>query len=98
MSKKWGRGYEFMEVEGDKDADCMIIDIGFVTDEAARNRADQLIAAGIGRQNLIWGPSDGDPRIHLRIPATKRKKILEEFPGIKNKKTWFGANYSWLGS
>ena len=94
MSKKWGRGYEFMEVECDK-ADVMIIDIGYVNDEKARNRADRLFTAGISRKNLIWGPSTGQPRIHIKIPNTKRSRIRSQFP-ISNKKTWFGANYSWL--
>ena len=75
--------------------DVMIIDIGYVTDEAARNRTDKLFAFGIGKKNLVWGPSTGNPRIHLNIPKSKRKAILAAFP-IKTKATWFGATHSYL--
>ena len=83
----------WLDVEAGK-TDVMIIDIGYVTDESARNRADELFAFGIGKQNLVWGPSTGDPRIHIHIPKSKREKVLSTFP-IENKKTWFGATHSY---
>ena len=75
-------------------ADVMIIDIGYVTDESARNRADELFALGISKKNLVWGPSTGDPRIHICIPKSKIKKVLGALP-ISDKKTWFGATHSY---
>lgn len=83
----------WMNVEIHKD-DSMIIDIGYVTDEKARDRADELFAIGVGKKNLVWGPSTGDPRIHMFIPKTKRAKVLSKFP-ISEKKTWFGATHSY---
>lgn len=85
--------YEWLQVESGKDV--MIIDIGYVNDESARNRADKLFGAGIGKKNLVWGPSTGQPRIHIIIPKSKREKILNDFP-IQSKKTWFGATHSYL--
>lgn len=85
---------DWMDVEMDKKEDVMIIDIGYVTDESARNRADEIFALGVGKKNLIWGPSTGDPRIHMTIPKTKREKVMSSLP-ISNKKTWFGATHSY---
>jgi hypothetical protein len=76
-------------------ADVMIIDLGYLTEESSRDRADKLFALGIGKKNLIWGPSTGDPRIHMNIPKTKREAVLATFT-VSNKKTWFGATHSWL--
>lgn len=76
------------------DVSVIIIDIGYVTDESARNRADEIFALGVGKKNLIWGPSTGDPRIHLHIPKTKKDKVFAALP-ITDKKTWFGATHSY---
>ena len=86
----------WMDVEMDK-KDIMIIDCGYVTDKDARNRADEIFDMGIGKKNLRWGASTGDPRIHIYIPKTKVKKILIALP-ISNKKTWFGATHSYLSA
>ena len=85
----------WFDVEAEKD-DSMIIDIGYVTDESARNRAEKLFAFGISKKNLVWGPSTGDMRIHIFIPKARREKVLAAFP-IQDKKTWFGATHSWTG-
>ena len=84
-----------MDVEMDKNADVIIVDLGYLTEQAARDRADALLAAGVSKRNLIWGPSTAEQRIHINIPPRKQQKILSQFP-IEKKKTWFGANYSWL--
>ncbi len=84
---------DWMDVEMQK-ADVIIIDIGYATDEPARKRADEIFALGIGRKNLVWGPSTGDPRIHLHIPKIKKAKVFSALP-ISDKKTWFGATHSY---
>jgi len=86
--------WDWMDIEMYK-KDVIIIDLGYITDEAARNRADEIIALGVGKRNLVAGPSTGSPRLHICIPSTKRKRIFEALP-ISDKKTWFGANYSYL--
>ena len=85
----------WMDVEMPKKTDVVIVDIGYVTDESARNRADKIFALGVSTRNLIWGPSTGDPRIHMYIPKTKVAKIMSALP-IQAKKTWFGATHSYL--
>ncbi|HEG44076.1 MAG TPA: hypothetical protein ENH94_08510 [Phycisphaerales bacterium] len=84
---------DWMDVEMDK-ADVMIIDIGYVTEQSSRDRADKIFALGIGKKNLVWGPSTGGPRIHIHIPKSKRKKVLVTLP-ISDKVTWFGATHSY---
>jgi len=85
---------DWMDVEMDKKKDVMIIDIGYVNDESARNRADEIFALGVSKKNLVWGPSTGGPRIHVAIPKTKREKVMSSLP-ISDKKTWFGATHSY---
>ena len=84
----------WMDVEMDK-KDIVIVDVGYVNNESARNRADKIFALGVGKKNLIWGPSTGNLRIHIYIPKTKVPKIMDALP-IKSKKTWFGATHSFL--
>jgi len=86
---------DWMDVEMSEKVDVVIVDIGYVTEESARNRADELFALGIGKKNLIWGPSTVAPRIHIHIPKTKITKIMKALP-IQEKKTWFGATHSYL--
>jgi len=88
---------DWMDVEMSKKVDVVIVDIGYVNDESARNRADEIFALGIGKKNLIWGPSTGSPRIHMNIPKSKVAKIMKALP-IQAKKTWFGATHSYLSS
>ena len=76
------------------DVDVIIVDIGYVKDEAARNRADEIFALGVGKKNLIRGPSTAGGRIHMHIPKTKKKKVFSALP-ISDKKTWFGATHSY---
>lgn len=85
----------WMDVEMNK-KDIMVVDCGYVTEKKARNRADEIFAQGVGKKNLIPGPSTGNPRIHIHIPKTKIRKVVAALK-ISNKKTWFGATHSYLG-
>lgn len=87
--------WEWMDVECENKKDVMIIDLGYLGDEKARNRADRFIESEIGKKNIILFPSPGVPRIHIKIPKTKQKMILNRF-SVKKIKTYFGANYSYL--
>ena len=89
MKKNW------LDVEAVKDKDVVIIDCGYVTSQTARDRADAIFALGVGRSNMVWGPSTGDPRIHINIPKRKVEKVMAALP-ISDKKTWFGATHSYL--
>ena len=85
----------WMRVEIDKE-NIVVIDCGYLEEQAARDRADQIFALGIGKKNLSWGPSTKEPRIHILIPAQKVKRVLSALP-IKTEKTWYGATHSYLG-
>lgn len=84
----------WMDVEMEK-KDVVVVDLGYINDESARNRADEILALGVSSRNLIWGPSTGQPRLHIHIPKTKVLKIMKALP-IQAKKTWFGATHSYL--
>lgn len=86
---------DWMDVEMSKKADVVIVDIGYLNEESARNRADKIFALGISKKNLILGSSTGQPRIHINIPKTKVTKVMDALP-IQTKKTWFGATHSYL--
>lgn len=75
--------------------DIVIVDIGYINEEATRNRADKILALGVSSRNLILGPSTGSPRLHIHIPKTKVAKVMKALP-IQTKKTWFGATHSYL--
>ncbi len=86
------KGQLWMETEVFK-KDIVVVDCGYVTEQAARDRADAIFALGVSKKNLDWLPSTGDPRIGIRIPPSKVKKILAALP-IRQKKGWFGATHS----
>ena len=89
MKKNW------MDVEMDNNQDVVIVDCGYVTSQKARDHADAIFALGVSKSNLLWGPTSGDPRIHLNIPKTKVEKVMAALP-ISTKKTWFGATHSYI--
>lgn len=86
----------WMDVEMEKKS-VMVVDCGYANEEAARNRADEIFALGVGKTNLSCGPSTGGLRIHIHIPKTKVKKITAALP-ISAEKTWFGATHSYLAN
>lgn len=87
----------WMRVEMEKE-DIVVIDCGYLSEQGARDRADEIMAIGVGKSNLASGPTGGnDPRIHIHIPPSKVKKVLGALP-ISNKKTWFGATHSYLAN
>jgi len=76
----------------------MIVDCGYLHEQKARDRADQIFALGVSRRNLIFGPSSGRgmARLHIRIPKLKQAAVTKALR-ISDKKTWFGATHSLLG-
>ncbi len=87
----------WMDVEMHK-KEIVVIDCGYLSEQGARDRADEIMALGVGKGNLASGPTAGrDPRIHIHIPPSKVKKVMEALP-ISNKKTWFGATHSYLNN
>ena len=90
MSDLW------MRVEMDK-ADIVVVDCGYVSEQDARDRADEIFALGVGKKNLSWGPSTREPRIHIMIPKNKTDKVLSALP-ILHTKSWYGATHSYLAN
>lgn len=84
----------WMDVEVDK-ADIIVVDCGYVSEQSARDRADAIFALGVSKSNLVWGPSTGVPRIHVKIPKSKVAKVMAALP-ISDEKTWYGATHSFL--
>ena len=62
-----------------------LLDLGYLTDRASRDRCDRLTAAGIGQGNIQLAVGR---RLLLRIPPLKLAKILKQFPKIKQKITY----------
>lgn len=77
--------------------DIMVIDCGYVGEKGSRDRADQIFALGIGKANLSWGPSTKGGRIHILIPKSKIKRVMDALI-ISDKKTWYGATHSYLAN
>ena len=71
----------------------VLIDIGNVNDQAARDRADKVIAAGVGKKNLSI---EGFNRIFIRIPPKKVAAILAAFPQIEQGSTYYQSTHNWL--
>lgn len=84
----------WMRVEMDKE-NIMVIDCGYLSEQGARNRADQIFNLGVGKCNLACGPSTAGSRIHIHIPKSKIKKVMEALP-VSDEKTWYGATHSYL--
>jgi hypothetical protein len=68
-----------------------VVDLGYVKDQATRDRADLLIAAGIGWRNFSL---EGFGRLLVRIPPTKRA-VLARFP-IREPGSYYGATHGWI--
>ena len=85
-----------VQVEIDK-ADIVVVDCGYVSEQGARDRADQIFTLGVGRSNLSWGPSTKGGRIHILIPKSKVKRVMSALP-ISDRKTWYGATHSFLSN
>ena len=85
----------WMRVEIDKEENIAVVDCGYANEQAARDRADEIFALGVGKKNLSWGPSTKEPRIHILIPPQKVQKVFAAV-AISEKKTWYGATHSYL--
>ena len=71
----------------------MLIDLGCVNDQAARDRADRIRATGLGKKNISL---EGYDRIFVRIPPKKVVAILAAFPAIKEGATYYQSTHNWL--
>lgn len=82
----------WMDVEMDK-ADVMVVDCGYLADKAARDRADKLFAAGIGKScmSIELYPH----RIFIKVPASKREAITRRFRSVVAGKIHFGSTHHW---
>lgn len=70
-----------------------LIDLGYIRDRAARDRADALVAHGISRRNLSI---EGHGRLLMKCPKRKTKSALEKFPIVKGS-TYWQCTHHWLG-
>ena len=69
----------------------MLVDIGDITDKKVQERHQQLLEFGIGRKNFMI---EGFNRLLMRVPKSKEKAILDQFP-IKGGSTYWQTTHHW---
>lgn len=69
----------------------VIVDLGYLDDQASRDHADALMAGGIPKRRFSI---EGNNRLMVEIPKTKVDHIMETFP-IKEGSTYFGTTHHW---
>ena len=83
--------WELIEME--KVPGLIVVDCGYVNHQHARDRADALLAAGVGKTNLqVFGSMGG--RILLRIPPGKWAALSAQFPLVAGK-VYYGSTHHW---
>ena len=80
----------YAEDDGDE---MLLVDLGYVNDRRARDRADAIRAFGIGRQNFSI---EGNARLMFRVPPTKARRLFDEFPIVPGS-TYWRSTHHWRG-
>lgn len=63
----------------------VLVDMGSVDDQRARDNADALIAAGVSRKNISI---EGNRRLLVKLPPKKAAGILSRFPIVAGATYW----------
>lgn len=72
----------------------ILVDLGYLSEQAARDRADKLFTK-LSKTNLrIVGAS----RIVIRVPPNKLAAVLAAFPEITTKQTYSWCSHSWVSA
>lgn len=71
----------------------ILVDLGSVDEKAARDRADALMASGVGRGNLSI---EGFRRLLVKLPPKKAESILARFPIVAGS-TYWQTTHHWRG-
>lgn len=88
MSRPFWELVEMEHVPG-----LIVVDCGSVTHQHARDRADALVAAGVGKTNLqVFGGMGG--RVLVRIPPGKWPALSAQLP-LAPGKCYYGSTHHW---
>lgn len=69
----------------------VIVDLGYLENQNARDHADALMAHGIAKSRFSI---EGHNRLMVEIPKSKVAGVMEAFP-IKEGSTYFGTTHHW---
>jgi hypothetical protein len=69
----------------------VIVDLGYLDDQSARDHADALMAYGIPNRRFSI---EGNNRLMVEIPKSKVSGVLGAFP-IKEGSKYFGTTHHW---
>ncbi|EYR81789.1 hypothetical protein [Shinella sp. DD12] len=69
----------------------VIVDLGYLENQDARDHADALMAHGIAKSRFSI---EGHNRLMVEIPQSKVPGVMEAFP-IKEGSTYFGTTHHW---
>lgn len=72
----------------------VLIDLGPLNEKPSRDRADALMAAGIGRSNFSI---EGFGRLLVKLPKLKIEATFKAFPMIVPGSTYFQTTHHWRG-
>ena len=80
-------------VEMERVPGIIVVDCGYANDQDARDRADALLAVGVGKRNLqVFGGLGG--RILIRIPPRIWPRIRAAFPIVAGR-AYYGSTHHW---
>lgn len=71
----------------------IILDLGYVSDEATRNRGDALVAFGLSRKRFSI---EGNSRLMVELPPRNAIAVLAAFPIAKGS-TYWRSTHHWQG-
>lgn len=84
---------ESIYAEKDGRQTMTIVDLGYIKDDATKERFETLVAAGCPKRHFRI---EGYGRLLMYVPPTKLGKLLSAFP-IDEGKTYFRTTHHWRG-
>jgi hypothetical protein len=69
----------------------VVVDLGYLDDQASRDHADALMAFGIPNTRFSI---EGHNRLMVEIPKTKVSSVMSAFPIVEGS-TYFGTSHHW---
>ena len=68
----------------------IVIDLGYARDKDTGERADKLLAFGMGIRNFVL---EVGGRLVMKCPGSKLKKVMEAFPVVEGTRYWMTTHY-----
>lgn len=73
----------------------ILVDLGYVNKESTQQRADAILAWGIGKKNFSL---EGSNRLFVTISPAKLQKFLAAFPQVKEGSIYWQSTHNWVDS